>query len=66
MGLIGLRERVLAILAVIAGVGLYLLLELRAPLLGEHNAQVLRERLGLDPARIAALSASGVLVTGTT
>ena len=40
--------------------------ELRAPLLGEHNAQVLRERLGLDPARIAALSASGVLVTGTT
>jgi len=39
--------------------------DLRAPLLGEHNAEVLRERLGLDAARIAELAASGVLVRGT-
>jgi crotonobetainyl-CoA:carnitine CoA-transferase CaiB-like acyl-CoA transferase len=38
--------------------------DLRAPLLGEHNAEVLRERLGLDPGRIAALAAQGVLVSG--
>ena len=38
--------------------------DLRAPLLGEHNAEVLRERLGLDAARIDALTARGVLVSG--
>jgi len=38
--------------------------DLRAPLLGEHNALVLRERLGLDAARIEALAKSGVLVSG--
>jgi CoA:oxalate CoA-transferase len=38
--------------------------DLRAPLLGEHNADVLRERLGLDAARIDALTARGVLVSG--
>lgn len=38
--------------------------DLRAPLLGEHNSEVLRERLGLDAARIAELAASGVLVSG--
>ena len=32
-----------------------------APRLGEHNAQVLRERLGYDDARIAALRDAGVL-----
>jgi crotonobetainyl-CoA:carnitine CoA-transferase CaiB-like acyl-CoA transferase len=37
--------------------------ELRAPLLGEHNAQVLRERLGFDEARIAALERGGVLIS---
>ena len=34
-----------------------------APLRGEHNAEVMRERLGLDAARIAALEASGVLLS---
>jgi crotonobetainyl-CoA:carnitine CoA-transferase CaiB-like acyl-CoA transferase len=38
--------------------------DLRAPLLGEHNAAVLRERLGMEDARIAALERSGVLVRG--
>jgi len=38
--------------------------DLRAPRLGEHNAQVLRERLGLGDARIAELAKSGVLVSG--
>ena len=37
--------------------------DLRAPLLGEHNALVLRERLGLSDARIAELAKSGVLVS---
>ena len=36
-------------------------LSLEAPLLGEHNAQVLREQLGLDPSRIDALAQQGVL-----
>jgi len=31
------------------------------PLLGEHTAQVLREQLGIDDARIAALAARGVI-----
>ena len=31
------------------------------PLLGEHTAAVLRERLALDPRRIAALAARGVI-----
>ncbi|MGD9749893.1 MAG: CoA transferase, partial [Acidimicrobiia bacterium] len=35
--------------------------ELEAPLLGEHNAAVLRAVLGYDDERIAALEASGVL-----
>lgn len=39
---------------------------LRAPVLGEHNAEVLRERLGFDAARIEALAAAGVLHSGTT
>jgi crotonobetainyl-CoA:carnitine CoA-transferase CaiB-like acyl-CoA transferase len=38
--------------------------DLRAPLLGEHNAVVLRERLGLGAGEIAKLEASGVLVRG--
>ena len=33
-----------------------------APWRGEHNAEVLRERLGLDPERIAALTRAGVLL----
>jgi crotonobetainyl-CoA:carnitine CoA-transferase CaiB-like acyl-CoA transferase len=35
--------------------------ELVAPLLGEHNAEVLQELLGLDPADTAALEEGGVL-----
>jgi crotonobetainyl-CoA:carnitine CoA-transferase CaiB-like acyl-CoA transferase len=31
------------------------------PLLGEHTAQVLRDRLGLDPTRLSALAARGVI-----
>jgi CoA:oxalate CoA-transferase len=38
--------------------------DLCAPLLGQHNAEVLRERLGYDAARIAALAERGVLVEG--
>jgi crotonobetainyl-CoA:carnitine CoA-transferase CaiB-like acyl-CoA transferase len=37
--------------------------DLRAPLLGEHNAEVLRERLGLDSKRVAELTANGVLIS---
>jgi CoA:oxalate CoA-transferase len=36
-----------------------------APLRGEHNAEVLRDVLGLDDARIAALTEAGVLLTGS-
>jgi crotonobetainyl-CoA:carnitine CoA-transferase CaiB-like acyl-CoA transferase len=31
------------------------------PLLGEHTASLLRERLGLDEERIAELAAAGVI-----
>lgn len=34
-----------------------------APLLGEHNAQVLRHHLGLGPADVARLTQAGVLVS---
>jgi crotonobetainyl-CoA:carnitine CoA-transferase CaiB-like acyl-CoA transferase len=34
-----------------------------APLRGEHGAEILRELLGFDDAKIDALEASGVLVT---
>jgi crotonobetainyl-CoA:carnitine CoA-transferase CaiB-like acyl-CoA transferase len=37
--------------------------DLRAPLLGEHNDEVLRDRLGLDPKRVAELTANGVLIS---
>lgn len=33
----------------------------RSPLLGEHNAEILREVLGYDTARIAALGEAGAL-----
>lgn len=36
-----------------------------APRVGEHNAEVLRELLGCDDARLASLLESGVLVEGT-
>ncbi len=38
-------------------------IETRAPGLGEHNADVLQEVLGLDDARIAALAKAGVIGT---
>ena len=34
---------------------------LQAPLLGEHNAEVLREQLGFDDARVRDLTERGVL-----
>ncbi len=39
-------------------------LELHAPLLGEHNAEVLGEHLGYNAAKITQLEDSGVLVRG--
>jgi CoA:oxalate CoA-transferase len=36
-------------------------LELEAPTLGEHNEEILRELLGLEPERIHQLEAAGVL-----
>ncbi len=38
--------------------------DLVAPLLGEHNTQVLSSMLGYDEAKIAALAAAGVLASG--
>lgn len=38
-------------------------LDLEAPFLGEHNAQVLREHLGYSADKIAALQTNGVLVS---
>ena len=38
--------------------------EIRAPFLGEHNAAILQERLGLSEERIAELVAGGVLFDG--
>ena len=35
-----------------------------APLLGEHNAEILHELLGTAPSEIAAMVAAGVLVSG--
>ncbi|MGD9600622.1 MAG: CaiB/BaiF CoA transferase family protein [Gammaproteobacteria bacterium] len=40
--------------------------ELVAPLLGQHNRELLREKLGYSDARIRALEADGVLVSGPT
>jgi crotonobetainyl-CoA:carnitine CoA-transferase CaiB-like acyl-CoA transferase len=37
------------------------LLDLRAPLLGEHNAEVLHERLGYTAEQVAALHEQGIL-----
>jgi CoA:oxalate CoA-transferase len=39
-------------------------LELEAPTLGEHNEEILRELLELDPDRIRQLEAAGVLARG--
>jgi glutaryl-CoA transferase len=36
-------------------------LEIRAPLLGEHGAEALREQLGMNDAEIAELRGQGVL-----
>jgi preprotein translocase subunit YajC len=41
-------------------------LALRAPRRGEHNAEILREYLGLGDAEIAALEQEGILVTEAT
>ena len=38
--------------------------DLVAPLLGEHNQQVLGEMLGYDASQVAALTAKGVLLQG--
>lgn len=40
--------------------------DIHAPMLGEHNAEILREHLGLPDARISELAASGVLASGKT
>lgn len=40
--------------------------DLRAPLLGEHNAEILREHLGYDGERVATLVREGVLASGKT
>ena len=40
--------------------------ELTAPMLGEHNSQVLETKLGYDADQIEELKRSGVLVEGAT
>ena len=40
--------------------------DLQAPLLGEHNAEVLQSQLGFSDDRIAELTIAGVLRQGTT
>jgi crotonobetainyl-CoA:carnitine CoA-transferase CaiB-like acyl-CoA transferase len=40
--------------------------ELAAPLLGEHNRQVLQSKLGYDAEQIRNLELSGVLIEGLT
>jgi crotonobetainyl-CoA:carnitine CoA-transferase CaiB-like acyl-CoA transferase len=39
-------------------------LELEAPILGEHNEEILRELLGLEPDRIRQLETAGILHRG--
>ena len=39
-------------------------LDLTAPGLGEHNAEVLTELMGLDEPALADLTARGILITG--
>jgi len=39
-------------------------LELEAPTLGEHNEEILRELLGLEPDRIRQLETAGILHRG--
>jgi crotonobetainyl-CoA:carnitine CoA-transferase CaiB-like acyl-CoA transferase len=39
-------------------------LDLEAPLMGEHNAEILHERLGYTAAQIEALTAKGILKRG--
>jgi len=40
--------------------------DIRAPLLGEHNAEVLSQQLGYSEARVNALRAKGILFAGNT
>lgn len=39
-------------------------LELEAPTLGEHNEEILREMLGLEPERIRQLEEAGIVYRG--
>ena len=45
----------------LAFAGAPLTISRRAPALGEHNAEILRDLLGLDETTIAALAADGVV-----
>lgn len=40
-------------------------LELEAPTLGEHNEEILREMLGLEPERIRQLEEAGIVYRGS-
>ena len=40
--------------------------DIQAPLLGEHNAEVLGQHLGYSEARVNALRAKGILFAGNT
>jgi CoA:oxalate CoA-transferase len=40
-------------------------LELEAPILGEHNEEILREMLGLEPERIRQLEETGIVYRGS-